>query len=174
MFRGINKLAIAHREQFVSLLLLPAFFFGTMPHTVCICSDGHREEFCKAALCAAISSGSNKSACCGCSCCINHGSQPVRACCRGKACQPASGGGAPVNGIAAKTGSCCHPFIEAPKPGTTSSKADLDSQLVLNAASLLPATFIIHDDLQPTMLDRSSFSTPPPLDAVIVFLHLTI
>jgi hypothetical protein len=173
MFRGMKKLVSTHRERLVSLVLLPAFFFGTMPHTACICADGHREEFCKAALCRAIGNGSTATTCCGCSCCKGRGAHEGRSCCQAKSCQPANGGAAPANGIAAKTGSCCQPFFEAPAPAVVSGNADLGSQLTFVAATALPTIFIGADEFQPT-LARSSFSTPPPLDAVIVFLHLTI
>src|SRR4030095_13225105 len=48
MFRRIAKQMHAHREPIVSLLLMPAFLIGTMPHTACICADGHREVVCPA------------------------------------------------------------------------------------------------------------------------------
>jgi len=173
MFRRITRLIRAYRESIVSLVLLPAFFLGTMPHTACICADGHREEFCKAALCRAINNGSITSNCCGCSCCKNSGAQQQRSCCRAKNCESKSRSQAPANGVAAKTGSCCHPFVEAPAPATNASNADLSSHLTLVSTIDLPQTSVGVDELQPT-LDRSSFCTPPPLDTVIVFLHLTI
>jgi len=172
MFRGLNKLVAAHRERIVSLVLLPAFFFATMPHTACICADGHREAFCKAALCRAMSNGSSATACCGCSCCKNRDTQHGVSCCHGKSCQPASGDSPRSNGVAAKTGSCCHPFLEGPAPASV-SKADAGSHEALTGAIELPTAFIGADEFQPT-LDRSGFSMPPPLDAVIVFQHLTI
>lgn len=172
MFRRMTRLMRAYRERIVSLVLVPAFFLGTMPHTACICADGHREEFCKAALCRAIANGS-ATHCCGCSCCKNSSAQPQRSCCQAKNGESRSGSPGPANGLAAKTGSCCHPFLEAPAPAAISAKADLGSPLTLLATIDLSQTFLGTIEFQPT-LDRSSFSTPPPLDAVIVFLHLTI
>src|SRR5436305_8904639 len=101
MFRNLKKRAMAHRERLVSLVLLPAFFLGTMPHIACICADGHREDFCKATLCVAVSSGSSNSASCGCSCCKSHGNQQLPSCCRAKTSQPTSGSKSPVNGVTA-------------------------------------------------------------------------
>jgi hypothetical protein len=75
--------------------------------------------------------------------------------------------------MTAKNGSCCRPFIEAPAPVAAAGKTDLGSQLVLSTATPPVVTYLFAEEVQPT-LDRSSFSTPPPLDAVIVYLHLTI
>ena len=172
MVRKIRKLVWRHRERFLSLVMLPAFVFATLPHTACICADGHREEFCKAALCAAINSGSSTTACCGCRCCKSHGA-PNRSCCQPAGCEPTKGTPSPVSGLTAKNGSCCHPFIEAPAPAIAPAQADFGSHQALIAAVDLPAVFVGEDGLQPT-LDHNAFSTPPPLDAVIVFLHLTI
>ena len=173
MFQRMPRPMRARRERVVSLLLLPAFFLGTMPHTSCICADGHREEFCKATLCRAFNQGSKTTACCGCSCCKNSGDKQVRACCRAKACESTNSSSTPVNGVTARTGSCCHPFTEAPAPAVAAGKASLGSQLVLCTATVPVVTYLPAQEVQPT-LDRSNFSTPPPLDAVIVFLHLTI
>jgi hypothetical protein len=173
MFRRTTKWVSVHHERIISLVLLPAFFFASMPHIACICADGHREAFCKTALCRAIGNGTNRSDCGGYSCCNNRGSGPVRSCCQGKACPSPGGGTTPLHGIGAKTGSCCHPVIEAPSPAITSGKTDLTSQAALIAMPVPPTTFIFANELHPE-LSRSDFSAPPPLDAVIVFLHLTI
>jgi hypothetical protein len=173
MFWGIKRLIRTSGERLISLVLLPAFFLGTMPHTACICADGHREEFCKATLCRAIGQGSRVSSCCGCSCCKNAGGQQARSCCQKKGCQPTKGSGVPANGLTAKTGSCCNPFVEAAAPSTLAGKTNLGSQLMVVATIAAPSTFQVAEELHPA-LDRSSFSTPPPLDAVIVYLHLTI
>jgi hypothetical protein len=79
----------------------------------------------------------------------------------------------PVSGLVISTGSCCHPIIEAPVAAIATNKAKQASdQLVEAVVHPLPA-------LASTVAIRSSFervhsSTPPPFDAVIVYLHLTI
>jgi hypothetical protein len=171
--RRITRQLRAYREKLISLVVLPVFFFGTMPHTACICADGHREEFCKAAICRALNQGASTTQCCGCSCCKNAGGQKVRSCCQSKSCEPASGSETPVNGVAAKKGSCCHPYLEDSAPATVSGKASLGSQLVIAATAVGPITLVSADEYLPT-LNLDIFSTPPPLDAVIVYLHLTI
>lgn len=171
MVRRIRKLVWPHRERLLSLVMLPAFFLGTLPHTACICADGHREPFCRAAACTA--SGSSRTACCGCSCCKDRGSHEGRSCCQGKSCQPTNGSSTPASGLAAKTGSCCQPIVEAPAPAAKTSKVELDKHLVLVATIESFSSLAAANEVRPA-LERSSFSTPPPLDAVIVFLHLTI
>src|SRR5207302_8286938 len=103
-------------------------------------------------------------------CCKNRSSSQARSCCGHKSAKP---GSTPLNGLMAKSGSGCQPIVEAPAPAAASKKAELGSELKLVAATLFVAPLAVPVDARPS-LDRSSFSTPPPLDAVIVFQHLTI
>ncbi len=173
MFRRLSKLARTYREKILSLVVLPAFFLGTLPHTACICADGHREEFCKAAACRSIASGSSTTACCGCSCCQNRGSDQGRSCCKDKCCERPTGSTAPAGGLTAKTGTCCQPIVEAPAPAATSSKAELGAKADFVAAVVPFPSAILANEIRPVM-EPIGYSTPPPLDVVIVFLHLTI
>jgi hypothetical protein len=50
---------------------------------------------------------------------------------------------------------------------------ELDQQLPLVATIESFSSLASANEIRPA-LERNSFSTPPPLDAVIVFLHLTI
>src|SRR5438874_13838811 len=85
MFRRAKKLVYASRERILSLVLLPAFFLGTLPHTACICADGHREAFCRATTCRFLAQRSNTDACGQCSCCKGSGSAcDKRSCCQAK------------------------------------------------------------------------------------------
>src|SRR5947199_114720 len=118
MFHKFANLVGANRQRIFSLLMLPAFFLGTLPHTACICADGHREVSCKAAACRAIADGSKAPRCCGCSCCKDSGSQQIRSCCQHKNHLSSKAPAAPVNGVMAKTGSGCQPIVEAPAPAT--------------------------------------------------------
>src|SRR3954466_10017710 len=103
MFRRIIKLA-AHRERILALVLVPAFFLGTMPRAACICADGHRETSCRAATCRANSG-------CGCSCCKSH---QCRSCCHSKPSHSADGLSAEAK--------CCQPIVEAPSPAVGADK----------------------------------------------------
>ena len=173
MVRTIKKLVWPHRERILSLVMLPAFLLGTLPHTACICADGHREPCCRAGACMSSASTSSRTACCGCSCCKDRSSPEGQACCSGKSCCAGKHSSKPVDGLAAKTGSCCHPFVEAPAPAAKTSKVELDKQLPLLATIESFSSLAAANEVRPA-LERNSFSAPPPLDAVIVFLHLTI
>jgi hypothetical protein len=173
MFRRIKKIVWSHRERLLSLVLLPTFFLGTMPHTACICADGHREPFCRAAACSDLASGTSKTPSCGCSCCKDRGSQEGQSCCSGKSCCAGKHSSIPVDGLAAKTGSCCQPIVEAPAPAVKTTKAEWDKRLALVATIESFSSLMLANEFRPA-LERNSHSTPPPLDAVIVFLHLTI
>ena len=173
MFRRIKKFVWRSRGRMLSLVMLPAFFLGTLPHTACICADGHREEFCKAALCRALGNGSKTTACCGCSCCKPSGSHAGRSCCQSKQGESGKPSSMPMNGLAAKTNSCCQPIIEAPAPASQSSKVEVVDQLSLVAAVASLLLLVPTVDIRPSF-DHIHSATPPPLDAVIVFLHLTI
>ena len=171
MFRRIRKLVWSNRERLLSLVMLPAFVLTTLPHTACICADGHREEFCRAAACRAINSGDVKSVCCGCSCCKDRGSDGVRTCCKTKHQAPSRS--VPADGLAAKPATCCQPVIAVPATAIKTKKVELESTLQFVTAIEFVTTHWGTDDFRPAIA-WNSFATPPPLDAVIVFQHLTI
>jgi hypothetical protein len=120
-----------------------------------------------------LASGPSSTACCGCSCCKGRGTQGGKSCCAGKSCCTEKHDSAPVDGVGAKNDPCCKPIIEAPAPAATASKIELDSHLSL-VATVEPFSSLASVNEARPALERNSFSTPPPLDAVIVFLHLTI
>jgi hypothetical protein len=169
MFRRINKLVHASRERLLSLVMLPAFFLATLPHTACICGDGHREGRCNASACCAIKAGKPIGACCGCPCCQSKSAKSC--CCKSK---PAASGceKCPLPGLAAKNGNCCQPIIETPAPAKGVEKVSPISPLDVATGVLLPA----FTDAEPSLLVRRPLDHhgPPQLDVVIVYLHLTI
>src|SRR5947207_3563752 len=132
MFRKAKKLVVASRERILSLVMLPAFFLATLPHTACICADGHREEFCRATACRFLGAKT-----CGeCSCCQESAAACQKSsCCHAKHSQPdSSKSKTPTTGLTAKTGSCCNPIVEAPGPAVTAGKGQLPSKSALVAA----------------------------------------
>jgi hypothetical protein len=169
MFRRINKLVHVSRERLLSLVMLPAFFLATLPHTACICGYGHRESRCNASACCTIKQGKLTDVSCGCPCCQSkHGKA---CCCKAK---PAASGceKCPPSGLAAKNGNCCQPIVEAFAPAKGVEKVSLVSPLDVATGVLLPAVA----DAEPSLLLRRALDHhgPPPLDVVIVYLHLTI
>lgn len=162
-----------HREQLLSMLLIPAIVMSSMPKTACICSDGHRELFCAAMACRALHVQKTESSACGCSCCeVTHdahskGCSHPKTCCSNNGTQPAP------DGVSALNGCCCHPLIEAPAPVVVSKRAEqpTENSLALSADSL--PVLLAAIELYPAFL-RNNTSAPPPLDVVIVYLHLTI
>jgi hypothetical protein len=170
MFQRLNKLTHLHRARLTSLVLLPAFFLSTLPHTACICADGHREATCKALVSRLVPTGFNASAC---SCCNTPSSCEARSCCRGKHSQTASSSHHAGCGLVAKSKSCCQPIIETPAPASATAKGEPAKQALLGAMiASEPALFFANEN-SPS-LPAIGLSTPPPLDAVIVFQHLTI
>ena len=173
MFRRTKKLVRIHRERLLSLVLLPAFFLGTFPHTACICADGHREEFCQATTCHFRGQHSATNSCSGCSCCRDHSKGEPRSCCQAKHGRCAPSNREPAAGLMAKTGSCCHPFVEAPNPVVVAAKSDLTAKSISAFQIVAVPVLWLAQDVRPTF-ERVQDSTPPPLDAVIVFQRLTI
>ncbi|HEX5104011.1 MAG TPA: hypothetical protein VFV87_09390 [Pirellulaceae bacterium] len=169
MFGRFRKLAARSRQRLLSLVMLPAFFLATLPHTACICGDGHRVARCNAVACCAIKAGKSTGVSCGCPCCQSHSGKPC--CCKAKQAKPACDK-CPLPGLAAKTGNCCQPVIEAPAPAKSVEKVSPVSPLDV-AIGGLPPTFA---DAAPGLLARRVLDHhgPPPVDVVIVYLHLTI
>jgi hypothetical protein len=174
VFRRSKKFVNSHCERILSLVLLPAFLLGTLPQTACICADGHRESFCKAAGLALLPGGSSASACSGRSCCQEHKKQIVRGCCNAQHSQQTPSQQGPISGVATTQGSCCHLLIEAPPPATTeaakvSVSVPQDWVAVVQLAPPLNSAGKIR-----AACELSDFTGPPPVDAVIVFQRLTI
>lgn len=171
MFRGVKRLMRSHRERLLSLVLLPAFLLGTLPHTDCICGDGHRELFCTPGHCRACLSRSSASGA-GChSCCKAHAATEKPSCCATKHCEQSPAGG--PTSVAANQGCCCKGVLEVPAPVTLSKKSELTGHSTFVAVVESPPAYVAANELWPSF-DCVSHSTPPPLDAVIVYLHLTI
>lgn len=173
MFRCVSSLARNHRGRLLSLVMLPAFFVGTLPHTACICADGHREEWCWAAACRTFTTGGGSAACCGCSCCQVCDTSHEQSCCQGKSCGAARRRAISREGIAADADACCRPLVEAPAPAALAAKTGAASQ-VLPLVTVLPPPALLVPVEPRGSCARIRFSTPPPLDTVIVFLHLAI
>jgi hypothetical protein len=174
VFRRLKKSVNSHCERILSLVLLPAFFLATLPQTACICADGHRESFCKAAGLALLPGGSSPSACSGRSCCQEHGKHIVRSCCAPQHSHPTFSQRRPISGVATAHGSCCHLLIEAPAPATT---------MAAKVSVSVPQDWVAIVQLAPPLnsagkiraaCELSDFTGPPPVDAVIVFQRLTI
>jgi hypothetical protein len=173
MFRRLyNLIAACQRSKAFAAVLVPAFLLATLPHSVCVCADGQKEPNCKAALCLAITQGKGEGTCCGCSCCKPGSDGKPRSCCQSKH-RPAEPAKQPLSGLAAKTGSCCNPTVEAPAPAAGAKKSELPSQqdLVRGTLQTLHASDLPARSTTRTIDDHHG---PPPLDTVIVFLHLTI
>jgi hypothetical protein len=171
--RLYKSIAACRRSRAFAAILVPAFLLATLPHAACICADGHKEPSCNAAACTALAHGKDTGVCCGCSCCKPGDDGKLRACCKSKH-RPAEPAKAPESGLSAKTGSCCHPIVEAPAPTVNAKKGELPSQknLVFRALPTLPFISVLLTRSTNSPLDNHH--GPPPLDAVIVFLHLTI
>ena len=173
MFRGLKTLMHFQGERILALVLVPAFILGTLPQTACICADGHRKPFCKAAGSGLLPGGSSTNACTGCSCCQGRGTHVVRSCCRAVHGQPVSSVPGPMSGVAAIPGSCCHLLVEAPVPATTAAKVSGAAQHDWMVAVQLSQPLITVGKIRPAF-ELSDVTGPPPLDAVIVFQRLTI
>src|SRR5438128_731824 len=146
MLHRIKTLVRIHRERMLSLVMLPAFFLATLPHTACICADGHREALCQAGICRAINSASGATTCCGCSCCKNRSAGTARSCCQAKSCCAAKHKTA--DGIAAKN-SCCQPIVEASAPAVAAAKTNVESQSYFVAATQFVTTLVCADSFSP-------------------------
>src|SRR6187549_3556660 len=110
------------REKIVTLVLLAAFMVGTFPHPACICADGHREPFCRAALCRLLGREIKSAASHACSCCKDAHASEKSSCCgvttsASPSLQYCSG---PI--LIAKTDTCCQTFVESSALATAASK----------------------------------------------------
>ena len=171
--RWYKLIAACRRSRAFTAILVPAFLLATLPHAACICADGHKEPNCNAAACFAIAHGKEAGVCCGCSCCKPSSDGKPRSCCQSKH-RPAGPDQKPISGLAAKTGPCCNPILEAPAPAVGAKASELPAQKSLLSAALPASHFTsaLPAHLATRPLDNRH--GPPPLDAVIVYLHLTI
>jgi len=168
MLRRIKRLAWTHRQQLLSLVILPTFFFATLPHTACICADGHRETFCNVAACRLLAHNSGATVCCGCKCCNSHDG---RKCCRNKRGDDESHD-LPKTGLFVKSG-CCQPIVQFPALVTNLEQVNSVAQSA-NVAAVDPLPALLPAISTGPALYCIARSIPRPLDAVILFLHLTI
>ncbi|MBW8883664.1 MAG: hypothetical protein JF612_02570 [Planctomycetia bacterium] len=154
---------------------MPAFLYAALPHTACICADGHREEHCRVLAgqrcdktpAASASAAGNPAASTQFSCCkACQETRDARSCCPAKESQT------PQTGLMA-AGQCCHPVVEAPAPLVLSAKAAAAEKSTLVTA-IAPITEPWFVDTYRPIRHSDHLSTPPPLDVVIVYLHLTI
>jgi hypothetical protein len=166
MLRKLRYQARFNRQRLISLVLIPAFSAGTLPHTACICADGHREEHCRAIQPLVVPHGTSAAKC---NCCSSRSTAGAagNVSCHGRGLQVASPSALTIGK------SCCQPIIEGPASAIPVSKTDVHLGakcvgLAFTQDSTLPGASI-------------SFSRPaahpggpPPLDAIIVYLHLTI
>jgi hypothetical protein len=150
------------RHGFLSLALLPAFLYGTLPHTACICADGHREEHCRAL--SRHTSAPQSAAKSECSCCKAREGAP--SCCQAGEHQSSA------CHLLTTAGTCCQPIVESPAPLVPSAKVQSPEKSAL-LATVAPIPEYWSADSFCTPHWRH-LSTPPPLDVVIVYLHLTI
>jgi len=171
MFREVKRRLRRHRERVLSLVLLPAFFLGTMPHTDCICGDGHREVFSTPGNCRACLNSA--SAAKGRSCCQTQASPEQRSCCGIKHGQEPVSGDATDTSCAAKPNCCCKAVIAIPSPVTLSKSSGRTVPPASAAIVESTPAYISAKELGPAS-EWVRNATPPPLDAVIVYLHLTI
>ncbi len=172
--RFYNLIAVCRRSRAFAAILVPAFLLTTLPHWVCICADGHKEPSCDPAACYAIAKGEGDGVCCGCSCCKPNNDRTPHSCCCQSKHRPAEPAQKPASGWNVKTGLCCTPIVEVPAPTAGAKKSELPSQknLVVGAVPTLP--FTSFSPVRSTTRPLDDHHGPPPLDAVIVYLHLTI
>lgn len=170
MFRHITKRLRSHREQLLSMLLIPAFVMSSLPKTACICSDGHSELSCPAISCRALHT---ELASCGCSCCKATDDAHSKACSHGKTCCSKKGTQHTPDGVTALSDCCCHPYVEVPVPILVTKRAEQSTDISLTLPVAPLPLLLSAVEFRPTFPQDNS-SIPPPFDAVIVFLHLTI
>jgi hypothetical protein len=173
MLGEMTTMTRAWRKRLAALALAPLVFLGTLPHSACHCDRGPHEAFCRVA-----PSGSKNAA----------APAATRACCLARRAKsrrldaPAEGGGQlpPRSGCGAPRatapwGACCGKAWEPALPATLSDSTKITGGF--DGLALAPVKL----GIAVALADRCAFhlrhfprATPPPLDAVIVYLHLTI
>jgi hypothetical protein len=172
-FRSYKLIAACRRSKAFAAILVPAFLLGTLPHSACICADGHKEPSCNATACCAMASGKATDGCCGCTCCKPGDDGKPRACCQANH-RSKTADQKPASGLAAKTGHCCSPIVEAPAPAAAAKKVEPQAHKHLLTAVLPALQSMSALPVPATTRPLDNHHGPPPLDAVIVYLHLTI
>jgi hypothetical protein len=173
MVSSLYKLiAACRRSKAFAAFLVPAFLFGTLPRSACICADGHKELNCDATACFAIAHGKEPDRCSE-ACCqpSDGGKRPT--CCQTKL-RSDNTGRQPASGLAPQSGCCCNPIVETQAPATTSKNIKLHAHKHLLTTMLPVSQLISALPAAATIRALANLHGPPPLDAVIVYLHLTI
>jgi hypothetical protein len=164
---------LVHGKRLVSLVLLPAFFLGTVPQVTCICSAADGQAAGGHPSCPTKPRGERETRCSdsptGGSCC-QHSAKPVEPSC----CQPKQAVG-PVSSPEplASCGGCCHQVIAPPAPAQTQEKSGAPKPQAFDfiIAELPPPSVLANAQARFTLGARHA---PPPLDLVIVLRRLTI
>lgn len=171
--RLYKLIAGCRRSPAFTALLVPALVLATLPHTACVCADGHQEPICNVWACCAANEAQAKGSPCGCSCCKQEDGETPRACCQSKHRLTKSGQQPPA-GVAAKQTHCCQPIAAAPVPVASTKPSDLPahSSLVSVVPHVLSLAAFVSRQVWAQPPDNHH--GPPPLDAVILYLHLTI
>ena len=153
------------QARVMALLLVPAIILGTTPRNACACADGHLEFSCNARTCSAKDQQ-------GRCCCAK--TNVGKSCCATKKVTNSRSGCADSTGLQIKSQSCCCTPVLIASPAITLAK---ESPAVENSTTNFVATAMLPCEMWPTLVQRNSFAcnhAPPPVDRVIVFLHLTI
>src|SRR5688500_13704733 len=168
-----KKLVRAFRDKVTTPALLAVFLVGTFPHPACICADGHREPLCRVAICRLLGQEMNAGASSACSHCKGTVELENRSCCRVTPSAPAPVGHVSQPSLIAKTGTCCRPFVKPQTPMAAATKVSVLPISTLIAA-ITPLLFSCAAENDPLALSWALNATPPPLDGIIVFQHLTL
>jgi hypothetical protein len=168
-----NLIDQCRRSRAFAAMLVPAFLCATLPHSACFCADGRKETTCNAAVCCRIAAGENTSGPgCGCSCCQPFNGQQPRTCCLAETqIEPSKDSDSPRN---ARSVPCCKPVVQAPTPVARGKMEAPPTHKDLTWEFLPALHFVSNVPASPSIRPLDDYHGPPPLDAVILFLHLTI
>lgn len=171
MFRLATKLVRSHRERFLSLVMVPAFFLATLPDVDCICADGQRRAHCNLLACCAAKDGKTASGSCGCSSSTCNPAEKGAACCMA-AHQPIDATQNELPAFLARNTGCCNPYLEAAAPAVLAGKfTELQSP---TSIGLVAPQTLAYEGAANAVSRAFDYHGPPPRDAVILFQHLTI
>lgn len=157
----------------IALLLVPAVLLGGVPQSLCLCAEGGTARACASPGCCQRRSGGASSSGCHCACCAAIRGQP-RSCCAGRGVARASHGRIPLPAglhAAQVGGTCCRQQVASPAPAAVEKNSTWTS-----AATASCGDVPLLADFQHGFLSARSDGSLhlPPLDRVILFLHLTI
>jgi hypothetical protein len=171
MLGKLTRVTRACRKRLAALALAALVFLGTLPHSACLCASDPRNAFCRSA-----TSGRE----------IARENPAPRACClarraRRLQARPEAGGqvqqlaGYGQPRVTAPSGACCGKVWEPALPATAAeaTKATKGGDW-LPLTSFKSGVAVAPADRFGSNSGYSLRATPPPLDAVIVYLHLTI